>query len=126
MTGRTTPAAASEPAIQAHPRPHPVALRNTIRRAFQRGGTDERGSFRVDQILVERLGRDADSVGDVGEFQFPEQLKEGGLVKSDRAVSFREIPRQFSLTIARWLTTSTMRRSTAESYTTPGDVTLVQ
>ncbi len=38
-------------------------------------------------------------------------------------VSFREIPRQFLLTIARWLTTSTMRRSSAENYTTPGDVT---
>jgi hypothetical protein len=33
-------------------------------------------------------------------------LEEGRLVKSHRAyVSFREIPRQFSLTIARWLTT---------------------
>ena len=90
----------------------PVALRDTIRSAFERGGTDERGRFRIDQLLIERLGRNPDSVGDIGEFKFPEQLEEGRLVKSHRAyVSFREIPRQFSLTIARWLTTSTTRHS---------------
>ena len=38
-------------------------------------------------------------------------------------MSFREIPRQFSLTIARWLAHVHDARATAENYTTPGDVT---
>jgi hypothetical protein len=83
-----------------------VALRHAIRGAFERSSADERRRLRVNQLLVERFGRDPDPVADIGEFQFPEQLEEGRLVKSHRAyVSFREIPRQFSLTIARWLTT---------------------
>jgi len=58
--------------------------------------------------LRERFGSCPDPVGDIGEFQFPEQLEEGRLVKSHRALCpYVEIPRQFSLTLARWLTTST-------------------
>ena len=54
------------------PQPGPVALRRTVRGAFERGSADERSCFRVDQLLVERLGRDPDPVVHIGEFQFPE------------------------------------------------------
>src|SRR5699024_4854978 len=83
----------------------PVALGDSVRGAFERGRADERDRFRIDQLLIQRFGRDTDPVGDIGEFQFPEELEEGRLVKSHRALCpYVEIPRQFSLTIARWLT----------------------
>ena len=54
----------------------------------------------------------------------PEELEEGRLVKSHRALCpYVEIPRQFSLTIARWLTHVYDADNPAESSTTPGDVT---
>jgi len=62
------------------PRAGAVALRGACRGAFERGGADERGRFRVDQLLIERLGRRPNPVGDIGEFQFPEELEEGRLV----------------------------------------------
>gem|GEM_PF-4591542 len=58
----------------------PVALRHTLRGPFERGCADERGSLRIDQLLIQRFGRHPDPVGDIGEFQFPEQLEEGRLV----------------------------------------------
>jgi hypothetical protein len=83
-------------------------LRDTVRGTFERGGADERGRFRINQLLIERFRRDTDPVGDIGEFQFPKELEEGRLVKSHRALclSVSSFSR-FSLTIARWLTTST-------------------
>lgn len=57
-----------------------VALRHTLRGPFERGCADERGSLRIDQLLIQRFGRHPDPVGDIGEFQFPEQLEEGRLV----------------------------------------------
>src|SRR5690606_14988555 len=68
--------------------------------------------------------RDPDPVGDIGEFQFPEELEEGRLVKSHRALCpYVEIPRQFSLTIARWLTHVYDADNPIGISTTPGDVT---
>src|SRR5690606_13618704 len=89
------------------------------------GGADERGRFRIDQPLIERFGRDTDPVGDIGEFQFPEELEEGRLVKSHRALCpYVEIPRQFSLTIARWLTHVYDADQPIGISTTPRDVTV--
>ncbi|GGK87055.1 hypothetical protein GCM10007382_03750 [Salinibacterium xinjiangense] len=45
--------------------------------AFERSSTDERGRFRVDQLLVQRLGRDPDPVGDIGEFELAKKVKPG-------------------------------------------------
>ncbi len=39
--------------------------------AMRWSGTDERRSLRVDQLLIERLGRCPDPIGDIGEFLFP-------------------------------------------------------
>lgn len=61
-------------------RASPVALGDTVRGSFERSCTDEGGRFRIDQFLIERFGRDTGPVGDIGEFQFPEELKEGRLV----------------------------------------------
>lgn len=55
-------------------------MRRACGGACERGGADERGRFRINQLLIERLRRDADPVGDVGEFQFPEKLEEVRLV----------------------------------------------
>ncbi|TFC01009.1 hypothetical protein E3O42_11025 [Cryobacterium adonitolivorans] len=57
------------------------------RRSAQWGGVDERGRFRIDQFLVEGFGRDADSVGDIGEFEFSQQVEQGRMVWSHRVVS---------------------------------------
>ncbi len=70
------------------PGTRPVALRRAGRGAFERSGADERGRFRINQLLIERLRRDTDPVGDIGEFQFPEKLEEGRLVESHRAYVF--------------------------------------
>lgn len=102
-----------------------VALRGAVRGAFERGSTDERGRFRIDQLLVERLGRDPDPVGDIGEFQFPEELEEGRLVKSHRAFvsscvsSFSRFSPDHR-TMARHVNDVTLE---PRNYTTPGDVT---
>jgi hypothetical protein len=56
--------------------------------ALERGGTDERGRFSIDQFLIELLGRDTDVVGDVGEFWLGTQIEQGRLAKSRRVVSF--------------------------------------
>ena len=90
------------------------------------GGTSERGAFRIDQLLVERLGRDPDSVGDIGEFQLARKVEQGRLVENHRVLCpCREIFSRFSLTITRWLLTSTMQRSRTRNHTTHGDVTPV-
>ena len=55
-------------------------MSGAVRGPFERGSADLRGSFRVDQLLIERLGRRPDPVSDISEFQFPEELEEGRLV----------------------------------------------
>ena len=89
-----------------------VAVRRALGRPLERGGADERGRFRVDQLLVERLGRDPNPVGDIGEFQLAKKVEQGRLVKSNRVLCpCREIFDRFSPTNTRWLFTSTIRRS---------------
>ncbi|MCS3842375.1 hypothetical protein HDC95_000640 [Microbacterium sp. AK031] len=39
-----------------------IALRGPRRSALERGGADERGRFRIDQLLIERFRRDTDPV----------------------------------------------------------------
>ena len=56
------------------------AVGNAIARAFERGGADERGRLGVDQLLVERFAREADSVGDIGEFELAKKVEQGRLV----------------------------------------------
>ena len=58
----------------------PVAVGGAIAAAFEWGGADERARFRVDQLLIERLGRDPDPVGDIGELQLGKQVEQGRLV----------------------------------------------
>ena len=48
--------------------------------AFERCGADERGCLRLDQLLVQGFGRGADPVGDLGEFQVAQAVKQGRLV----------------------------------------------
>jgi len=48
--------------------------------AFERGGSDERGRFRIDEFLIESFGRDADAISDIGEFEVSQQVKQGRLV----------------------------------------------
>jgi hypothetical protein len=47
---------------------------------LERAGADERGRFRIDQLLIERFGRDPNAVGDVGEFELGEKVEQGRLV----------------------------------------------
>jgi hypothetical protein len=55
-------------------------LRDPIRSPLERGGADERGRLRLDQLLVQRFGRGADPIRDIGEFQLAKQVKQGRLV----------------------------------------------
>jgi len=68
------------------PRPGPVALRRAIRRAFVLVGANQRGRFGIDQLLIQRFGRDPNPVSDIGEFQLGQQIKQGRLVKSHRVL----------------------------------------
>jgi hypothetical protein len=45
---------------------------------LERGGADDRGRLRIDQLLIELLGRRADAVGDIGEFEFSQQVEQAG------------------------------------------------
>jgi hypothetical protein len=73
-------------------------------RPLEWAGADERGRSPLDQLLVERLGRDPSPVGDIGEFQLAKEVEQGRLVKSNRVLCpYREIFDRFSLTITRWL-----------------------
>ncbi|GGF24447.1 hypothetical protein GCM10011399_17450 [Subtercola lobariae] len=59
--------------------------------ARKRCGADECRSFRVDQLLVQGLGRDPDPIGDVGEFELSKKIEQGRLVHGHRVfVSFCE------------------------------------
>ena len=79
---------------------------------FEQAGTDERGRLPLDPLLVERLSRDPSPVGDIGEFQLAKKVEQGRLGKKHRMLCpCREIFDRFSLTITRWLFTSTIRRS---------------
>jgi hypothetical protein len=61
-------------------------LSGSLRRALEGGSADECGRFRIDQLLVERLGRGPDPIGDIGEFQLSKKFEQGRLVKSHRGV----------------------------------------
>ena len=63
----------------------PVAVGGSCVAAFERASADERGRLPLDQLLVERLGRNSNSVG---ELQLAEEVEQGRLVESHRVVSF--------------------------------------
>jgi hypothetical protein len=62
------------------PRADAVAVRGAVAGTFERGGADERGRFRIDQFLIQSFRRDANTVGDIGEFEFSQQVEQGRLV----------------------------------------------
>jgi hypothetical protein len=62
------------------PGPGAVAVGVQVAGAFERGGTDERGCFRIDEFLIKGFGRDAYAVGDIGECVFSQQVEQGRLV----------------------------------------------
>jgi len=49
-------------------------------------GIDERGRLPLDQLLAERLSRDPNPVGDIGEFQLAKKVKQGRLIKTHRVL----------------------------------------
>lgn len=59
-----------------HPGAGSVAVGGAVGRPFERAGADERGRFRVDQFLIQCFGRNADAVGDIGEFQLSKQVEQ--------------------------------------------------
>ena len=63
-----------------HPSSGAVAVGGALVGAFERAGANERGRLRLDQLLVQRLGCEANSVGNIGEFQLGEKVKQGRLV----------------------------------------------
>jgi hypothetical protein len=62
-----------------HPRAGAVALSGAVLGAFETAGADESGGLGVDEFLVERFGRDADAIRDMGELEFREEVKQGSL-----------------------------------------------
>jgi hypothetical protein len=59
----------------------PGALSGATLAAFVRRRADHRGQLRLDQRLVQRLGRGADAVIDAGNFERLDQLEQGRLVQ---------------------------------------------
>ena len=57
-----------------------VALSGAVLGAFETAGADEGCGLCVDEFLVERFCRDADAIGDMGELEFREEVKQGRLV----------------------------------------------
>ena len=68
------------------PGPRAIAPGASLRRALEGGSADERGRFRIDQLLVERLGRGPYPVGNIGKFQLSKKFEQGNLVKSHRGL----------------------------------------
>lgn len=54
----------------------PTALGSACLGAFERGGVDEHGGFGLDELLVQSFGRGTDPLGDIGEFELPQQIKQ--------------------------------------------------
>jgi hypothetical protein len=52
------------------PRAAAVAMGDAVAGPLERGGADDPGRLRIDQLLIELLGHRADAVGDIGEFEF--------------------------------------------------------
>jgi hypothetical protein len=66
-----------------------VAMGGALIGVLERAGTDEHDRFRVDELSIQRLGRDPDPVRDVGEFELSEKVERGRLVNGHRVfVSF--------------------------------------
>jgi hypothetical protein len=61
-----------------------VALGGAALGALVPAGADHRGELRLDQRLIQRLGRGPDAVVDLGGFQCLEELQQGRLVKGHR------------------------------------------
>jgi hypothetical protein len=61
-----------------------VALRGAGLAALVRAGADHRGQLGLDQRLIQRLGRGANPVVDVGNLQCLEELDQGRLVQGHR------------------------------------------
>lgn len=94
-----------------------------VRGAFERSRTNERGSFRIDQLLMKRFRRDADPVGEPVSFSCLRSLRREDLL---RAIVRCVLTSRFldsSLTIARWLTHVYDAANPIRISTTPGDVT---
>ena len=51
-----------------------VAVGGALVGAFEQPGADEGGRFGIDQLLIERLGGNPDSIGDIGEFELGEKV----------------------------------------------------
>ena len=47
---------------------------------FEEGSSGESGRLALDQFLIQAFGRDADAVGDIGQFEFSRQVAQGNLV----------------------------------------------
>jgi ribosomal protein L37AE/L43A len=69
-----------------HPVPRPVAQRCAGIGALPGAGADHRRRLGVDQLLIQALGRGPDPVADVGVLQCGQQVEQGRLVHSHRAM----------------------------------------
>ena len=107
----------------------PVALRGAGVGALVRGGADRGGQLRLDQRLVERLGRGADAVIDVGELECLEEFKQGRLVQGQRVAFLLRVPWRVHAEDPRGGSslpgTTPTSSEPPTSYTTSGDVTRV-
>ena len=59
-----------------------VAVPVAVVGALEDGSTDCRDSFRINQLLVKRLGRQPDSVGDIDQSQLSKKFEQGRPRKS--------------------------------------------
>jgi hypothetical protein len=67
----------------------PGALSGATLAAFVRRRADHRGQLRLDQRLVQRLGRGADAVIDAGNFERLDQLEQADWSRASHGLSLR-------------------------------------
>ena len=95
----------------------PVSDRRAALGAFQEAGTDHALGLRIDQRLIHALRGHPHALIHAGGLQRLQQFQQGRLVHSHRAKSSRELIRAFSLTFARWPSTSwTTPRSSPKTH----------
>ena len=81
----------------------PVALRGPGVGAFVAGGADRVGELGLDQSLVDRLRRLADTITDIGGLECLQDVEQGRLVQGHRvAPSFYRFLGRFLQSVTRW------------------------
>ena len=80
----------------------PVSLRGPFVGALVRGGADRVGELRLDQGLVDRLHRSADTIADISDLERIQDFEQGRLVQGHRVAPLYVFHGRFTQRLTRW------------------------